>query len=304
VALTAGEDHADLAFKGLKMFEKEIAAAIGDKRIILKPNCVSIVRQEPSTHAKNVEGILEFLASIGKIANVVIAESCYGGSTLDGYAFLGFNPVAQKYNVKLMDLDKEDYEVRPVFDQTTMRTKPCRFSKILLDPSNYIISAAKLKTHDRIVATLSLKNIVVGAPIKVGRVNDKPIIHGNSTYATNVNLACLAPVLHPHLAVIDGFQGMEGDGNDTGTFVEHRVCVVSTDWLAADRVGVELMGIDFAKLGYLNFCAQANMGESTLDRIDVLGEAIKDHMKPYKLARNIDQQLQWMQTPPVTGRGG
>ena len=303
VALTAGEDHADLAFKGLKMFEKEIAAAIGDKRVILKPNCVSIVRQEPSTHAKNLEGILEFLASIGK-KNVVIAESCYGGSTLDGYSFLGFNPVAAKYGATLMDLDKEDFQVMPVFDQTSMRTKPCRFSKILLDPNSFIISAAKLKTHDRIVATLSLKNIVVGAAIKVGRVNDKPLTHGGGTYGTNVNLACLAPMLHPHLAVIDGFQGMEGDGNDTGTFVEHRVCVVSPDWLAADRVGVELMGIDFAKLGYLNFCAQANMGEANLEQIEVLGEAIKDHIKPYKLARNIDQQLQWMQAPPAVGRGG
>ena len=30
-----------------------------------------------------------------------------------------------------------------------------------------------------------------------------------------------------------------------GTLVEHRVCVVSPDRLAADRVAVELMGIDY-----------------------------------------------------------
>ena len=42
---------------------------------------------------------------------------------------------------------------------------------------------------------------------------------------------------------------MEGNGPCLGTAVDHRVCVVSPDWLAADRVAIELMGIDFAKVG-------------------------------------------------------
>ena len=56
--------------------------------------------------------------------------------------------------------------------------------------------------------------------------------------------------LHPHLAVIDGFEGMEGNGPNDGTPVDHRVCIAGLDWLAADRVGIELMGIDFANVGY------------------------------------------------------
>src|SRR5271157_5925253 len=90
----------------------------------------------------------------------------------------------------------------------------------------------------------------------------------------------------------DGVNGPTG-----GTLVEHRVCVVSPDWLAADRVAVELMGIDFAKVGYLNYCAQAGLGEGDLRRIEVVGEPIAKHIRRYKLADNIDQQLVWM-TPP------
>jgi uncharacterized protein (DUF362 family) len=100
--------------------------------------------------------------------------------------------------------------------------------------------------------------------------------------------------LHPDLAVIDGFEGMEGNGPVGGTPVEHRVCVVSQDWLAADRVGVELMGIDFAKVGYLNYCAQAGLGEADLRRITILGEPIARHVRSYKLHDNLDQQLIWM----------
>jgi uncharacterized protein (DUF362 family) len=71
------------------------------------------------------------------------------------------------------------------------------------------------------------------------------------------------------------------------------VCVVSPDWLAADRVAVELMGIDFKNVGYLNFCGQTKMGEADLDKIEIIGPAVKDHIKPYKLAKNLEKQLIW-----------
>jgi uncharacterized protein (DUF362 family) len=87
---------------------------------------------------------------------------------------------------------------------------------------------------------------------------------------------------------------MEGNGPTQGTPVQHRVAVVSPDWLAADRVSIELMGIDFAKVGYLNYCAQAKMGEGDLARIEIIGPAIKDHIKRYRLSDNVEEQLIWM----------
>jgi len=304
VALSAGDDRAELAFRGLKAFEKGIAAAIGNKRVIIKPNNVAIDNQLAASHAQNLEGILEFLKSIGK-RDAAIAESAANGPTFDGFANYGYDKVAQKYGAKLIDLDEAGFELVHCFDETDFRPHPCRVSKVLLDPNNFIISAAKFKTHDLVVATLSLKNIVVGAAVKdagfrwgsgarPGAKNDKPVIHGNGFRGINYNLYALAARLHPHLAVIDGFEGMEGEGPVGGTPVDHRVCVVSQDWLAADRVAVELMGIDFAKVGYLNYCRQTRMGEADLDRIEIVGPAIKDHVKAYKLARNLDEQLIWM----------
>ena len=90
-----------------------------------------------------------------------------------------------------------------------------------------------------------------------------PIVHGNGFHGLQYNLYALAPKLRPDLAVIDGYQAMEGNGPVAGTPVEHRVAVASLDWLAADRVAVALMGIDLAKMGYLNYCAAAGMGEVT-----------------------------------------
>jgi hypothetical protein len=54
------------------------------------------------------------------------------------------------------------------------------------------------------------------------------------------------------------------------------------------------MGIDFAKVGYLNFCANTGLGTADLTKIEVIGEKISNHIKTYKLSDNIEKQLVWM----------
>jgi uncharacterized protein (DUF362 family) len=305
VSITAGDSRADLAFRALQPFAKQIRQAIGDRRIVIKPNNVAIDIQLAATHVDTIEGILEFLKSIRKLDNVVIAESAASGPTFDGFRNFGYFRLAEKYPVKLLDLDQEGSELLYVFDERDFRPHPVRFSRVLLSPDSYIISVAKLKTHDRAVVTLSLKNIIFGAPVKdagfafgknrkEGTRSDKSIVHGSGARGINYNLYDLAPRLHPHLAVIDGFEGMEGNGPSNGTPVDHRICVVSTDWLAADRVAVELMGVDFAKVGYLNYCAQTGLGVADLNRIQIVGESLSKHIKSYKLHTNIEKQLIWM----------
>lgn len=310
VALTSGDNRADLAFRALKPFSNQIKQAIGNRLVVLKPNNVAIDSQLAATHVDTLEGVLEFLKSISRDKNVVIAESAAGGPTFEGFSNYGYNRLADKYQVKLVDLDKEKYDIVHVFDEKDFRPHPARISSLLRNPASYVVSVARMKTHDRVLATLSLKNIIFGAPIKdegfgwgpnskKGAKNDKPIVHGSGFRGINYNLYALADQLHPDLAVIDGFEGMEGNGPGNGTPVDHRICVAGTDWLAADRVGIELMGIDFAKVGYLNYCAQAGMGVADLSKIEIIGEKISDHRKMYKLSDNIDSQMTWM-TPPAS----
>src|SRR5664280_1749125 len=73
VAITTGDNRADMAFRALKPFSGEIAKAIGTRRVVLKPNNVNIDVQLASTHVDTLEGILEFLQSIGKTGNVAVS---------------------------------------------------------------------------------------------------------------------------------------------------------------------------------------------------------------------------------------
>lgn len=317
VALTNGDNRTDNIFRALTSLKTEIAQAIGNRRVVIKPNNVSLSSTLAATHPDALAGTLEFLKSIGKLDNAIIAESSIG-NTMQGFQNLGYTTLADKYNVKLVDLDREKYQTILAFSESDARPHPVRVSSILANQEdNFIISACMLKTHNFAVATMSIKNIVLGSAMKLpggnggmggfggrggrgGGGSDKPILHGGGSHGININLAMLAPLLHPSLSVIDGFQGMEGDGPINGTPVDHRVCVVSTDYLAADTVGATLMGIDPANIGYLTYLATAKVGESDLSKMEILGEPVEKLAKKYQLGSSIQNQLQWKTPARVT----
>ena len=315
VSLTTGDNRADMVFRALPPFAKEIKMSIGNRRVVLKPNNVLIYVPLACTHADTLEGILEFLKSINKLKNVIIAESSASASTLEGFDNYGYYRLLSKYPVRLADLDNEPYQDMYVIDEKDFKPHLIRVSSIIPDPDSFIVSVARMKTHNSVGASLSLKNIVLGAPIKdpgftlfnedkrfsslakeskPGTVSYKRRLHGSGFHAINYNIAMLARKLQPDLAVIDGFEGMEGNGPTLGTPVDHRICVASQDWLAADRIGIELMGIDFARIGYLNYCCQMALGESDMNRIEIIGEDLKEHIRTYKLPDNLESQLVWV----------
>ncbi|MBI3697533.1 MAG: DUF362 domain-containing protein, partial [Acidobacteria bacterium] len=106
-------------------------------------------------------------------------------------------------------------------------------------------------------------------------------------------------------AVIDGWEGMEGNGPSSGTAVASRLAIASTDFVAADRVGVEAMGINPSWLGYLTYCGQVGIGQYDLAKIDVRGPSLAAVRKSYRLHRDIERQLEWMgpmkDLPPKLG---
>ena len=172
VALTNGDNRTDNIFRALKSLEKEIAQSIGNRRVVIKPNNVSPTNQLAATHADALTGILEFLKSIGKLDNAIIAESAAFASTMQGFDNFGYTKLADKYKVKLVDLDKEKFQTVMAFNQSDAKPHPVRVSSILANQEdNFIISACMLKTHDQAVATMSIKNIVLGAPLKLPNPN-------------------------------------------------------------------------------------------------------------------------------------
>lgn len=311
--VAAGDDRRKNITAAMRLIDKEIAQKLkGKKSVIIKPNIVNTGRQLASTHVDALQGILDYLSDRWK-GPVFIAESS-AGFTTEGYSNFKYQQAIddhKKQNVKLIDLNEEaEYEILHVLNGD-LHITPTRLAKRLCDPDAFVISSAILKTHNTVIATMNIKNMALGAPLhykrgEAKRWNDKRNYHGG-VRQTHYDIMLTAQKLRPNwgIGVIDGYEGMEGNGPNSGTPVAHRVAVASTDFVAADRIGSELMGIDPAALGYLEWCSKVGVGTWNREEIAVRGEDVAKLQKKYRLHTDIDRMLQWQgpltELPPKLG---
>jgi len=274
VSLVRGNDCRDNVYKALKNIEDEVLASIGNKKILIKPNFVSTNRPLAATHVNAVRGILDFLTPHYK-KQILVGESTPSGEgAFGGFKNYGYLALEKEYDVNLVDLNLQPWQYRYVIGKGN-RPAPIRIISTFLDPDIYIISAAKMKTHDRAVTTLSLKNVLLGAPLSDSKGNDKWLTHTADNFSKEAvlhyNMFHLAQEIYPDLGVIDGFEAMEGNGPVGGTPVDARIAMASLDPLAMDTLTTKLMGFDPTQILYLTSMAQAGMGQGDLSKIEVLG---------------------------------
>lgn len=313
VSLIKGDDRRKIVHDSLEAIDDQIRPMLRFRKyVVIKPNNVSTINQLAATHADTLHGILDYLAPRFK-GPVIIAESS-AGETMQGFENFHYDRVAaerRSHKVTLIDLNTEArYETMPLVD-FDIHPQPVRLAARLFDPDAFVISAAILKTHNTVVATLSVKNMVLGAPLhnapkETHRWNDKRRYH-TGLRQTHYNMFLTAQKMRPFwgATVIDGYEGMEGNGPASGTPVPSRIAIASTDYVAADRVGVEAMGIDAKWVGYLNFCGQFGVGQFDMEKIQVRGEKIATIQRKYQLHKDIERELLWMgpmtDLPPKLG---
>jgi uncharacterized protein (DUF362 family) len=300
VALVKGEDRRKNITAVLTAIDDQIQPLLKRKKyVIIKPNNVSTFRQLASTHVDAIEGILDYLEPRFK-GPVVIAESS-AGNTMQGFENFKYTrlPAERKaQHITLVDLNVEGkYVPFPVLSKD-LRVDRVRLAARLLDPDAFIICSTLFKTHNVCVASLSVKNMTLGTPlhgVSWPFWSDKRKYH-TGVRGTNFNIMLTAQKLAPFwgATVIDGYEGMEGNGPASGTEVASRAAVASTDFIAADRVAAECMGINPLWIAHLQWCWQAGIGQYELDKIDIRGEKIANVRKTYRLHQDIERELRWM----------
>jgi len=152
--------------------------------VVIKVNNVSTTNQLAATHVDALRGILDYLEPRIK-GPVVIVESS-AGDTLEGFENFKYAQVIPEYKrlqISLVDLNRErKYQIFSIVDQN-IRPIPVRLAARMFDPDAYIISSAMLKTHNAVVATMTVKNMVIGSPLHsvAGETpvwHDKRLFHG------------------------------------------------------------------------------------------------------------------------------
>ena len=109
----------------------------------------------------------------------------------------------------------------------------------------------------------------------------------------NMNLYLLTEAYSPHLSIIDGFTGMEGDGPVSGDSVDWGVAIVSCDPVAADCLATQLMGFKVSDVGYLWYCQRKKLGVGDMSKMDILGADPKDCYHRFRPHPAYEEQKHW-----------
>jgi uncharacterized protein (DUF362 family) len=322
--------------RALEWIDGEIDLA-GKRRVLIKPNFVVADKPLAATHADATRAVLDFIRARYD-GPITIAEGPAVHTAEEAFAHYGYEAFAREYSAELVDLNHDDTVPVDVYD---WRLRPLRLHLARrVAESDLRISVGPPKTHDVVIVTLSIKNMVMGALISrfthgtaghdngrgldIGKLSkflsgivpdwvrrlppaewaesramsllepsDKMKMH-QSYPVINLNLALVAPHVLPHVAVIDGFEAMEGNGPSDGTPVPLRLALASTDALAADTVGAALMGFDAGDIGYLHYCKEMGLGAGDLDLIEVVGNTtLAECQRRFRPHDRYPRQKKW-----------
>ena len=92
----------------------------------------------------------------------------------------------------------------------------------------------------------------------------------------------ITATVKPHLAIVDGIVGMEGDGPIMGDPVTANVLVMGRNLPAVDATCARIMGIDPEKIPYLKH-ASRRLGAIKESNIEQRGEKVDSVRKVFKL---------------------
>lgn len=302
VSFVANKDSRAASYQALKPLQSEIEKAIGNKQVVIKINSGQVTKNVwlNATDANFTRGILDFLKEFYDRPVIITESTAASTTTMEAFANYGYTQLQSEYKVQLKDMNDEPFTQVWIMDNAR---HPLAINVLnpMLDPNNFVISPTRLKTHNVVIATLSLKNIAMGAPVNHYKQasrsnrNEKPKMHEGQNRGLSYNMFRLASYgIRPDLAVLDGVVGMEGDGPVSGTPVEQGVALASTDFVAADRIGCELMGVDYKEIKYLQWCKDAGMGNDDLEKIKLIGPDYKQHIVKYKPSPSYEKQRAWV----------
>jgi uncharacterized protein (DUF362 family) len=262
------------------------AVPLAGKRVVLKPNLVEYRREKViNTDPRVIDAVITLCKQEGA-AEVIVAE---GPGHWRNVQFLvkesGLGAVLEKHQVRFVDLNHDEPVKMPNLGRLT--GLDFLYLARTVVSADVLISLPKLKTHHWAGATLSLKNLFGTLPgICYGWPKNE--LHWRGIPNSIVDIACTHT---PHLAVVDGVVGMEGDGPLMGNAKAVGALVMGADLLAVDATCCRLMQLPPERLPTLVLAAQKRLGRLKEADIPQLGESIASLATHFEWPPQIEAHL-------------
>ncbi len=225
------------------------------KRILLKPNILSA--SDPvkavTTHPIFLEAIIIELKSRG--ASLTIGDSpggLFNRNTLaKAYRATGFEDLAKRHGVELNYNTAYHKEKHP----TGLFVKSFNIADYIRG-HDLIVAIPKIKTH-------MFTGLTCGSKIMFGAIAGTQKVGFHTRFPDRVDfskmLLDLTDLTAPDLFLVDGIQGMEGEGPNNGTPRKVGIIISSRDHMSIDLFVSRMVGLDIENIATLRAAIDLNL---------------------------------------------
>jgi len=241
----------------------------------IKPN---LVVAKPSgsgatTSPEIVAGLIEYLKSKGRDKIVIMESSWVGEKTSESFKVCGYENLSKKYNVPLIDLQKDKYKA---YEIDGLRIDICDY----VTKVDYLINIPVLKGHCQTNMTCALKNMKGCIPNSEKRRFHTMGLHKPITY--------LNKLINQNLIIVDG---MNGDLNfeEGGNPVQMNRIIAGKDPVLIDTYAAHLIGFSAEEVPYITIAEAIGVGTTGLINADII-ELNKDNgLRKLTPSRRVQQ---------------
>jgi uncharacterized protein (DUF362 family)/Pyruvate/2-oxoacid:ferredoxin oxidoreductase delta subunit len=253
-------------------------------KVLVKTNL--LMRKNPedatTTHPIVVEAIVRYLQALD--CQPIIGDSPGGPFNewnLKGvYKATGMTVVAEKTGCGL----NYDTSVVEVHNDKAKLLKTMQIIKIVQDV-DFVISAAKLKTHGMMTYTGAVKNLFGVIP---GIIKADYHLKMNNAENFAEHLVDICEYVNPIFSIIDAIDGMEGDGPSSGIKKHVGLLMSSSNPHALDVAASKVAGISPALIPTLVVAENRGLASSDYKKLEISGvELDKIEVEPFKLPNSI-----------------
>lgn len=254
-------------------------------KVLVKVNLLKRNHPEDgvTTHPAVVEAVVKYLQRLH--CKVIIGDSP-GGPFNEGmlksiYKVTGMENLAKKTNCEL----NFDTTYKEIHYEKAKMLKNMKIISVA-ENADFIVSVAKLKTHAMMTYTGAVKNLFGIIP---GLIKADYHFRMNDINNFAAHLVDICEYANPLFSIIDGIEGMEGDGPSAGDIRKSKVILVSDNPHALDLAASKIIGIEMQTIPTIREAIKR--GILSVDGKDILYTWLKPEdisISPFRLPKSIN----------------
>ena len=254
--------------------------------VMLKPNAGHASPADTSV-CTNPEVVRAVIREVKKAnpKSIVIAEAAaIGCDTMECYEVSGIADVAREEGVELYDIKSDKDLVNVAVRGYRSNLSHVKLPRRLLE-ADHLINLPILKAHASMVFSCALKNIK-------GVVQDAVHLQ---MHQQNLTMAMMDvwSVCRADINIVDAVRPASGYSPHTPVPIELDCVMGSYDPVALDRIACDLVGIDPDGVDYFRVAAEAGLGTTNRDDIEVVGDKVADCYKKMWVPYLEDIRNRW-----------